>query len=903
SLLSQAVTLAEEQRYQSGDGVDAVSRYRAVLALAPENEAATEGLRTISGIYLREAKRAGDRGDVHAARLMLGQAKDTWPGHEDYAATAAYLLSSELQGPGVLKANEIVATAHDALKDGETARALAAFRKALTVSDGHDGALKGILAVRRQFFDVISHHLDQGSLDSARSVHAEAIQAFPQDSQLLSLSQTIDNVVAKHEQQVVTQREIDSLLLSAEAHVKNKTFITQSGDNALELFYEVLARDPSNKVAQHWVDKIRRNTHEDIQRLIDEGQYSEARTLFELAVGKLSEDQVLTQFGEALDNAEQDQRVRSLLKQGQELMAQGRAFDPSARDALSYFLGVLAVRPDQPEAIAAVDTIRLSVISKLEADLLANRLDEARRFYSRARQLPKTPSLDAIGEEIIVRSSLAQAQKQHTPERVLGGDHSALALYRKVLALRPGHAAAKEGEQRAIVEFQSRIATMIADERFDAAQKLVSDALSAFPKERMLHRYQVEISEAQQSADRDAQIRELLAKSQSIPYEIDAFSAEAIAVAGYYRKVLALDPNNATARTKLDALSLALQKTLRARLERDELNTAGELLRSVEVHFNEDPKVRVLAAAVNRKLRERADTIRADAYVARALAHMEHDRLTAPENDNAFVNFTRALKLSPKHAGAKNGLKKIVERYLVLSDRARSRAHFPQALALLKRAERVAPTDKRISLARAKVVQTAHTRNIASADVPPTVAAADREPGQGKFVSATQRKISRILRADLEEPLEDRPITETLATMGKRLVAELSSLTPLEERIARTLRRGEYYLRSGRLVSASTDNAMTQFQDVLEIAPEQPGAKRGLIMTIEQLVYRVEQLLANKKFAEAERLQRLAENILHNDAPFVILNERIEEAKATLAARTPHGRKRLYPDTEPSLDD
>ena len=102
----------------------------------------------------------------------------------------------------------------------------------------------------------------------------------------------------------------------------------------------------------------------------------------------------------------------------------------------------------------------------------------------------------------------------------------------------------------------------------------------------------------------------------------------------------------------------------------------------------------------------------------RALAD---DRLMTPEDDSAHLYYTQALELTPENADAREGLERIVERYIHLTRLAIERGQWARARSMLARATLVDRTHLGIRTMRDQVAMLSSaqrlTLELASADV------------------------------------------------------------------------------------------------------------------------------------------------------------------------------------------
>ncbi|MGH0037434.1 MAG: protein kinase domain-containing protein [Myxococcota bacterium] len=86
SLLRSGDAAVRENRLTRPLGESALDKYRRVLELDPDNQAAQEGLATVSGRLLEMSSRALERGDVERARELFEKAEATTPDHPGLAA-------------------------------------------------------------------------------------------------------------------------------------------------------------------------------------------------------------------------------------------------------------------------------------------------------------------------------------------------------------------------------------------------------------------------------------------------------------------------------------------------------------------------------------------------------------------------------------------------------------------------------------------------------------------------------------------------------------------------------------------------------------------------------------------------------------------------------------------------
>jgi hypothetical protein len=89
--------------------------------------------------------------------------------------------------------------------------------------------------------------------------------------------------------------------------------------------------------------------------------------------------------------------------------------------------------------------------------------------------------------------------------------------------------------------------------------------------------------------------------------------------------------------------------------------------------------------------------------LARAEQAMTEMRLTTPESDSAMFHYQQVLSLDPDNAVAREGVHRIVLRYVALADSASDAGNRSQAVTYLERASSISPNDPDVIAARARL--------------------------------------------------------------------------------------------------------------------------------------------------------------------------------------------------------
>src|SRR5690606_11921330 len=160
----------------------------------------------------------------------------------------------------------------------------------------------------------------------------------------------------------------------------------------------------------------------------------------------------------------------------------------------------------------------------------------------------------------------------------------------------------------------------------------------------------------------------------------------------YYLRALAINPGNQQAqhglqrvlRAQLDALeALAEQRLADGHLLSPAGDSADHYFRQMLELDGDNPKA---LEGLQRVLQARLDTA-----LALADQRLAEDQLLYPEEDGAVYYYRQVLGWAPDNERAQQGLQRVVERYVQMSEGAYRRQQYGQALQMVERALEVDP--------------------------------------------------------------------------------------------------------------------------------------------------------------------------------------------------------------------
>ncbi|MCQ4345866.1 protein kinase [Pseudomonas stutzeri] len=165
----------------------------------------------------------------------------------------------------------------------------------------------------------------------------------------------------------------------------------------------------------------------------------------------------------------------------------------------------------------------------------------------------------------------------------------------------------------------------------------------------------------------------------------------------HFRQVLARDADN---RAALDGLERVRAARIAGLLELAEQRlAAGQLVEpvgdSAEHHFQQALALDAGHAGALDGLRRVLEVRIAD-HLQRAERSIAEQRLLLPEDDSAVLYYRQILDWAPGHAQALAGLQRVAGLYREMADAAYRRGDFPAALAMIERGLQVQPDDTRL---------------------------------------------------------------------------------------------------------------------------------------------------------------------------------------------------------------
>ncbi|TGD72731.1 serine/threonine protein kinase [Mangrovimicrobium sediminis] len=312
-LLDEAGRLLAAGQLTSPLDANAYVRYQDVLALDPQNAAAQQGIVTIAGLLLEQARAQADAGELGRADALIRAALQVYPQHPDLAATSDSVrmekeallqrldeetrkLSARqeaqreaLQAERSARQERVQALLAGAEKDLAAGRldaptgenAVEKFREVRELDPANLDALTGIEKVAGRFIDAALADLKSGELDVAETKLQRARSLSPANARYAQVQIALIEARDRLQQQAAadsqrTQR-VAALLRGAQQAAQRGNLYLPRGDNALESLQQVLELDPGNAEALALRASLLEQVAADTQLSLEKKAYGEAQ--------------------------------------------------------------------------------------------------------------------------------------------------------------------------------------------------------------------------------------------------------------------------------------------------------------------------------------------------------------------------------------------------------------------------------------------------------------------------------------------------------------------------------------------------------------------------------------------------------------------------------------------------
>jgi hypothetical protein len=487
ALLTRAEAALAAGRLRAPKDDNALDQFNSVLAIAPGNQRAIDGVNSVASRYVNMAEDAMVAGNLPLAQEHLASAEQIAPELHALAGLRARIASTRAeQGKSqerrvALKAqvDASLAEARAALNDGRLSApadnsALTHFRKVLELMPDSEAARSGIADIGRRhvanaYFAITNERFEAAEMQISA---AAAIEPPPPD-----LESAVKSLVAARkrvEAEQVRQR-LDAELAAAQAALSQGELVTSNGDSALSHYQAALALDAGNSVALNGIklvfDALLRHSRVAIENTnFDDAESAlsaAAKILPSSTIVKGLRERVATARVRAAQREQNRARVSQLLAQAEQSAA--KTNDPEALVSAAELLAqARQLTPDNPQVIASQQGLgtQFAILIEKIADA-GNTVATARLLTTAGKLFPKAEWLEETRAQVQSRLSKRDPDRaaqitalMQRAERQLAlfylttpANNNANQTYQQVLELDPYNEGAKLGFERVVERY------------------------------------------------------------------------------------------------------------------------------------------------------------------------------------------------------------------------------------------------------------------------------------------------------------------------------------------------------------------------------------------------------------------------------------------------------------------
>ncbi|MGQ0801973.1 MAG: protein kinase domain-containing protein [Pseudomarimonas sp.] len=445
----------------------------------------------------------------------------------------------------------------------------------------------------------------------------------------------------------------EELLSQAEQALTQGRLTGTQPPGASELFRQVSAVDPDNQGAREGLMRVAEALLVQARKALADDRVADAkRALAEARVNGAPERDIEAIETDIRGREQLDGAMGDFIVLAQAALASGR-LDGSEDSALFWYAKALALDPTSSIALSGRRQALTGLLERARGLVDAGKFDEAQVQVDAVAAvepahlgLPEARGHLAEARQRIeagVSSLIAEAEALLKQRRLISpAGNNARERYRSALAREPGNVEAQAGLRSIATSLLQQAAPLISDYAFDRAASLLDEAAATDANVPGLSAARARLRELQQS--RGSLASGILSPEQQATVQQTLTAAVAAKTAGnltyppgesawdLYRRVLSIEPNNATAKQGIAELPAASRAQFEAALGSNRLGAARGHLEGLQSLASSD------TALPDMKRR-----------LAAALIGYATERLGAGETERASKALEQAIELDPNN--------------------------------------------------------------------------------------------------------------------------------------------------------------------------------------------------------------------------------------------------------------
>ncbi len=349
-----------------------VAAYRRVIEVAPGYEPAQQALRDTAVSWKQSIAQATAENDLELATTRLEEAQSVFESDPELTVLSLR-LQNRFRAERLLVSTQSLLRSSGLSDEASAAAAVQAFEEILRISPDHAAAAQGLTEISRHYGELAAQAAQGGEV-------AKAIRLLQRATAARSDLRELDQVRRLISEATTIQSAIAELLAKAQSLRDQGQLMLPRGENAAELYLQVLATDPDNSPASTGLSAITAEIMQKTQSLLDEGALSAAQQMVALAEAQGLNPTPIANMRERIDTEiTRRSQVSIGLEQANVLFEQGYITLPADNNAVKKLQEVLELDPANEQALVqlAQCAARLALVAQQarEAGMNAQAID------------------------------------------------------------------------------------------------------------------------------------------------------------------------------------------------------------------------------------------------------------------------------------------------------------------------------------------------------------------------------------------------------------------------------------------------------------------------------------------------------------------------------------------------
>ncbi|MEJ2620179.1 MAG: serine/threonine-protein kinase [Candidatus Thiodiazotropha sp.] len=616
----------------------ALTLYKKVLKLDPENSQARSGLEKVKKIYVQKLEDAINTNRLMRANELLqtleGYFGDQYQFQHLKQSLSRHSIASKIER---LVREAVQQEVEKSYVRPKNINAYDTYLEILKISPTEPRALKGIERIRNKLISEAQSLLQKNQLISAEAVILDALKVLPKSQQAIEI---LNKIIAQSSKQTEPsriqestrqeeknrnpeQQQIIQMHKNLAQKFINEGYLYGAGrDNAAYHYAQILTIEPSSGDAKRGLRSAWSALLEDIERKSDLHHYSAALYLIEQSMEYFSPyydvKQVINELSKKrakhlLIKSNKGQYIAQRLTQAKMQLNVAQLVTPEGNNALESYLEITKLDPTNAEARKGLDKVETKLLLLIKSYINNHQVIKANETLGRALEIfPESKKLNDINRllskeddavehngqdlkqsnqvtQLLNRAIVAFKRKRN----IFPVGRSAYDYYLKIIALQPGSEVALQGLRETKGRVYTQIEADIKDKNYKIAHLAISRLLKLGDTDERLHAFQIRIAKADQSYINSA--LKLNNPANHLVYLLDFASQQekkgvlwppqSDNAYGVYKHVRDIEPLNRRARESLSKLFNLRIKHINNLLENNHLNEAKQELDSLKLLY------------------------------------------------------------------------------------------------------------------------------------------------------------------------------------------------------------------------------------------------------------------------------------------------------------------------------